>query len=72
MDKVFLAIQKKEYDKLLLLSEEIKSIDFINLNEEEKVFLKNAVDEMIIKAKESQSEIVKSIKDKESLKKYNI
>lgn len=72
IDNIFLSLEQKDYKRLLILGDKLKSIDLKTLNKKEIEFLKNALDEIIKKSKSYQKEILKSIKDKEDLKKYNI
>lgn len=72
IDNIFLSLEQKDYKRLLILGDKLKSIDLKTLNKKEIEFLKNALDEIIKKGKNNKKEILKSIKDKEDLKKYNI
>lgn len=72
IDNIFLSLEQKDYKRLLILGDKLKGIDLKALNKKEIEFLKNALDEIIKKSKSYQKEILKSIKDKEDLKKYNI
>lgn len=72
IDNIFLSLEQKDYKRLLILGDKLKNIDLKTLNKKEIEFLKNALDEIIKKGKNNKKEILKSIKDKEDLKKYNI
>lgn len=72
IDNIFLSLEQKDYKRLLILGDKLKNIDLKSLNKKEIEFLKNALDEIIKKGKNNKKEILKSIKDKEDLKKYNI
>lgn len=72
IDNIFLSLEQKDYKRLLILGDKLKSIDLKTLNKKEIEFLKNALDEIIKKGKNNKKEILKSIKDKKDLKKYNI
>jgi len=72
IDAIFIALKNKEFKKLSSLSKKLQEIDLQTLNEEDRKYLYNALDEIEKIVQKSKDEILKNIKDKESLKKFRI
>ena len=72
IDAIFIALKNKEFEKLSSLSKKLQEIDLQTLNEEDKIYFYNALDEIEKLVQKSKDEILKNIKDKESLKKFRM
>ena len=72
IDAIFIALKSKEFEKLSSLSKKLQEIDLQTLNEEDRKYFYNALDEIEKIVQKSKDEILKNIKDKESLKKFRI
>ena len=72
VDDIFLSLQNKDYEKLPGLGKELQRIDLNSLSKEERVYLKNAINEIEKIAEISKESILKNLNDKEMLKKYKL
>ena len=72
IDAIFIALKNKEFEKLSSLSKKLQEIDLQTLNEEDRRYFYNALDEIEKIVQKSKDEILKNIQDKENLKKFRI
>ena len=72
IDAIFIALKSKEFEKLSSLSKKLQEIDLQTLNEEDRKYFYNALDEIEKIVQKSKDEILKNIQDKESLKKFRM
>ncbi len=70
IDDIFLVLKQGDFEKLSELSRIMGSIDLNQLDDKEKIYLDNALEELEKIASDLKSDIIKSIKDKENLKKF--
>jgi len=70
IDDIFLVLKQGDFEKLSELSRIMGSIDLNQLDDKEKIYLDNALEELEKIASDLKSNIIKSIKDKENLKKF--
>jgi len=63
-------LKQGDFEKLSELSRTMGSIDLNQLDDKEKIYLDNALEELEKIASDLKSDIIKSIKDKENLKKF--
>jgi len=70
IDKIFLSLEKDDFEMLSLLEKRLNSIDLNSLKNEDKIYLNKALLEIEKKIADKKEKILRLIGDKENLKKF--